>query len=198
MFWWLFAQPNSEFLVYGGKQVYPKMSVFLPKMVRILLSDLVMVKGNVETDIVNDVGNTVDIVLHLFFIEDHLQSWILMRNSLDCQFAIYPYESPRRTHILWNVQRNHRVVIHQKLLSDCQVAIDSMVEIFLTFLFFEEIGFDSFMKMLKHDIIRMIKGVVLLHSYTWSVISDIFLGSNSDDLLAPLKSILKMQKIAFR
>ena len=43
-------------------------------MVRILLSDLVMVKGNVETDIVNDVGNTVDIVLHLFFIEDHLQS----------------------------------------------------------------------------------------------------------------------------
>ena len=48
------------------------MSVFLPKMMRILLSDLVVIEGDSKSDIVNNVRNTVYIVLHFFLIEDHL------------------------------------------------------------------------------------------------------------------------------
>ena len=48
------------------------MSVFLSKVMRILLSNLVVIEGDIESDIVNDIRNTVYIVLHLFLIEDHL------------------------------------------------------------------------------------------------------------------------------
>ena len=47
------------------------MSVLLFEMMRVKLLDVITFKVDTQTYIVNDVGDTVNIVFHLFFIEDY-------------------------------------------------------------------------------------------------------------------------------